>query len=70
MKKLSFNQQIELQEKMQNKGLNLVTCCNCDAVIIHTRKQVEMQVECYSCKKEININECQDYFYDGMPEQE
>ena len=63
----SLNKQIVLQEKMQKKNLNIVSCCNCGSILIHTSRQT--QCLCWSCEKHICFNDCEDYYYEGMPEQ-
>lgn len=65
----AWQTQIDLQEEMQANGLNLVTCCNCDAVLIHKRTPItekEQPIVCYSCMEDVYPNDCQDYYYEGM----
>jgi hypothetical protein len=63
-----WNVQIELQEEMQSKGLNLVTCCNCDTVILHRNDDNKDVIDCHGCGTEVGKSDCTDYFYKGMPE--
>ena len=59
--------QLSLMDEIRNKiNINMVTCCNCDSIILH--KMNEDTTKCYACKKYINLNDCEDYFYEGMPE--
>lgn len=65
----AWQTQIDLQEEMQANGLNLVTCCNCDAVLIHKRTPItekEQPIVCYSCMENVYPNDCEDYYYEGM----
>lgn len=59
----AIDYQIQLQEEMQTKGLNLVCCNNCNTILIHTHKDEE--VICPSCFKEQHVNSCQDLYYEG-----
>ena len=59
--------QISLMDEIRNKSnINMVTCCKCDSILLH--RITEEIVNCYSCDKNINVNDCEDYFYEGMPE--
>ena len=69
-----FRRQIELQEEMQSKGLNLVTCGNCGSVNIHRTGPIfddeanEFEIECCGCLETMDVSDCPDYFYQGMSE--
>ncbi len=57
-------EQIRLQENIKNGGVNLVTCGNCGAVILHaTDKET---ITCYDCESEMDLSDCSDMFYSGM----
>ena len=58
--------QIKLQEKIQGKGLNIVVCGNCGTINIH--KTNKDAIECYECITKIDVSDCSDLFYTGMPE--
>jgi hypothetical protein len=55
-------EQIELQEKMQRAGINLVTCGNCGAILLHSTEQEE--IECF-CGRKMDLSDCPDYWYEG-----
>jgi hypothetical protein len=55
--------QIELQSKMQSKGLNLVTCGNCDSVLIHEVNQAT--IDCF-CGNNVHLLDCPDLYYSGL----
>lgn len=59
--------QIELQEKMQSLGLNLVTCGNCGHVLLHETKNDT--IDCF-CGLEMATCDCPDYWYRGMEDSE
>lgn len=65
IKKL-WKKQIQLQEKMQLKGLNIVTCGSCDTLIIHECND-KADIKCHGCGITIAKSDCPDYFYEGMP---
>jgi hypothetical protein len=56
--------QIELQHKLQSMELNIITCCNCDSVLIH--EKVDETIQCFC--GEIHVNDCSDLYYTGMEE--
>lgn len=53
--------QISLQEELQQAGFNIISCCNCDTVLIH--KIGDELTECL-CGI-INVNDCTDLWYEG-----
>lgn len=59
-----WEKQIQLQERMQENGMNLVTCGNCGTVIIHDLKSDD--VECHECNGTYDSSDCPDIFYVGM----
>jgi hypothetical protein len=53
-------------DEIRNKSnINMVTCCKCDSILLH--RMTEETKKCYSCNQHINLNDCEDYFYEGMP---
>ena len=65
----TFSEQIELQEYIQSKGVNLVHCNSCDGVFFH-RNMLEVDtIVCPFCKVVTAPWDCQDYYYNGMFEQ-
>ena len=57
-------EQVGFQLRMQENGLNLVTCGECGSVFIHETK--EEQLVCPFCKSELDKCNAGDYFYKGM----
>ena len=56
-----LKKQIELQEEMQSKGLNLVTCGNCGTTIIH--KTHSEEISCHGCGFKSEPCDFPDLFY-------
>lgn len=54
--------QIELQERIQKIGINLLTCGHCGSVLLHESKNET--VECF-CRT-IAESDCPDYWYRGI----
>ena len=64
-----WNRQIELQENMQRSGFNIVTCGNCDTLIIHETDSIngtKENLNCHGCGNTIAKSDCTDYYYNGM----
>lgn len=62
----STTSQSNLMDEVRNKSnINMVSCCKCDAVNLH--KMTEEMITCHSCHQQIYLNDCEDYFYEGMP---
>ena len=55
--------QIELQEKIQNAGFNIVECGNCGTVLLHELGDEE--INCF-CGETMTLSDCPDLYYDGM----
>lgn len=55
--------QIELQERIQKIGINLLTCGNCGGVLLHESKNET--VECL-CGSKLAECDCPDYWYRGL----
>ncbi len=62
-----LDKQVDLQEQMQAKGLNLVTCGYCGTVNLHETKVED--IECWGCGFTSEPCNFPDYFYRGMPEE-
>jgi uncharacterized paraquat-inducible protein A len=58
--------QIELQEKIQKQGINLISCSHCDTILFH--KTETREFNCWSCKQKVYPNDCEDFYYTGMGE--
>lgn len=54
--------QIELQERIQKIGINLVTCGSCGTVLLHELKKET--VECL-CGLSLDSHDCPDIWYSG-----
>lgn len=58
-------EQIHLQEKIQRiANINIVTCGNCASVVLHDRKDEE--IDCPYCDSVMDVCDCPDYLYNGM----
>lgn len=55
--------QIELQERSQASGINIVTCGNCGSVLLHEMNTLPLNCAC--CKAEIDQCDCPDLWYEG-----
>lgn len=55
--------QIELQEKIQSAGFNIVECGNCGTVLIHELEDEE--IDCF-CGCAMSLTDCPDVYYSGM----
>jgi molybdopterin/thiamine biosynthesis adenylyltransferase len=56
-------QQIELQEKIQSAGFNIVECGNCGTVLLH--ELAEGKIECF-CGHDMDLSDCPDLYYSGI----
>ena len=68
--------QIELQERSQASGINIVTCGNCGSVLLHEMKLIsddefislkdyDNSIECACCKSVMDLSDCPDLWYEG-----
>lgn len=64
-KRQKIEQQIELQEKIQSAGFNVVECCSCGSVILHECNDDE-EIDCYACDIIMSKSDCPDLFYTGL----
>lgn len=55
--------QIELQEKIQSIGFNVVECGNCGTVLLHERGDEE--IDCF-CGHTMDLSDCPDLYYNGI----
>ena len=55
--------QIELQEKIQASGFNVVTCGHCGGVMLHETKDESLDCLCGST---MDLSDCPDYWYRGV----
>jgi len=64
---MTAREQLHLMDEIRDKAnINMVTCGHCGSILLH-RMNDEM-INCYSCKRDMNTNDCTDYWYEGMPE--
>jgi hypothetical protein len=69
MKKL-IKEQAELAKLIRQKtGVNIVTCGNCGAIVLHDVKKEEC-LECHDCHSMMGLCDCPDLFYDDMEAQD
>lgn len=54
--------QIELQEKIQSVGFNVVECGHCGTVLIH--ELGEYKIHCFCGEK--SLSDCPDLYYSGL----
>ncbi len=55
--------QIELQEKIQSVGFNIVECGYCGTVLLH--EVGDEEIDCF-CGETIALSDCPDLYYSGM----
>ena len=55
--------QIELQERVQTSGINIVTCGHCGGVLLHELN--DELINCACCKHELAQSDCPDLWYEG-----
>jgi len=56
--------QIELQERIQASGINIVTCGNCGTILIHELK--DELINCACCNEILDQCDCPDLWYRGQ----
>lgn len=62
-KRQVVERQIELQEKIQSTGFNIVECGNCGTVLLH--ELGEESLDCF-CGHTMALSDCPDLYYSGM----
>ena len=62
-KKKGYERQVELQEEIQGKGYNVVTCPSCGTVLLHTRDEGDETIICHGCGDFVSFNDCPDLYY-------
>jgi LSD1 subclass zinc finger protein len=62
-KKQIVERQIELQEKIQKAGFNIVECGSCETVLLH--EIGEEEIDCF-CGETMNLSDCPDLYYSGI----
>lgn len=49
--------------------VNIVTCGHCASVLLH-KLDLEGTITCYDCKREMDLSDCPDLFYEGAEDSE
>lgn len=63
----TLRNQLTLMDEIRSKAnINMVTCGHCGTILLHKMK--EHIITCYGCKREMDVCDCPDFFYEGMPE--
>lgn len=71
---MTYQKQVDIIEKMQAHGFNVVNCGNCEGIVLfdeETKPTIESETEdfiCLHCKETMAYSDCPDYYYEGMPE--
>lgn len=64
-----MKKQIELQGRIiALANINIVTCGHCGSVLLHELN--DQPIDCPFCQRQLDQSDCQDLFYEGMPEDE
>lgn len=64
---MKWRDQLDLMEEVRRKSnINLVTCGRCGTLLFH--KMNDDKVDCPSCIITMDVHDCPDYLYEGMPE--
>lgn len=61
-------EQMRLMEVIRDKtSINIVTCGNCGTILLHEMKPIneDNSITCFSCKSEMELSDCPDYWYNG-----
>jgi hypothetical protein len=64
-KKEILNRQIFLQEKIQEKGYNIIECGSCGTILLHEIN--EEKIYCF-CDNTMSLSDCPDLYYKGIEE--
>lgn len=62
-----IEKQIELQEKIQSAGFNIVECGHCGTVLLH--ELGDETIDCF-CGRTMALSDCPDLFYSGQENNE
>ena len=60
-----FQEQIDLQEKIQSAGFNIVNCGNCGSILLH-ELDLKENIDCPYCETEMELHDCPDFLYNGL----
>lgn len=60
-----FQEQIDLQTKIQSCGYNIVNCGNCGSIVLHEINEIDT-IECPYCDRLMAKSDCPDYLYEGL----
>lgn len=64
-------EQLDLMDDIRAKAnINMVTCGNCGTILLHEMKQLneDNTIVCFGCKREMDLSDCPDYWYEGCIE--
>jgi hypothetical protein len=59
--------QLKLMDDIRaNANINIVTCGNCGTLLLHNSE--DESILCFGCKREMDLSDCPDYWYEGCLE--
>lgn len=64
-KEEKVKRQIELQNKIQSAGYNIVNCCDCGSIVLHECNEEDL-IDYPYCDKIVAKHDCPDYLYEGL----
>ena len=66
-KKQIVEKQIELQNKIQSAGFNIVECGHCGTILLH--EVGDEEIDCF-CGETMALSDCPDLYYSGIENNE
>lgn len=61
---LIINQINLMDDVRQYAKINIVTCGNCGAVLLH--KLSDEEIHCFDCDRTLDVSDCPDLYYVGI----
>ena len=65
-------EQLDLMDIIRAKAdINMVTCGHCGTILLHEMKPMfndDNTILCFNCKREMDLSDCPDYWYEGCIE--
>lgn len=64
-------EQLDLMDDIRAKAnINMVTCGHCGTILLHEMKSIneDNTIVCFGCKREMDLSDCPDYWYEGCIE--
>lgn len=58
-------EQVELQNKIQSAGFNIVNCGHCGSVLLHECNDGD-DIDCPYCDRVMEKSDCPDFLYEGI----